>query len=532
MPTVESFLTLEGSLQRRVKAAFDAEIQPAADKLSELVREQEFSTAEREVGREILLAPVARAVEKGLDVHFLQSYLLGAGLFAGQVRDSRAFQSGDIPDEVFVAAEQYKSVIMSSETALQRRARIVISQLEAAVAEDEAGEVTLAAQAVRKVADAALARQMNAAVMGTGRGLMDAGANLTTSRLVSFGFLDEAKNAGVETFQITEVLDDRTCPFCSSIHGMTFSVGPAHDRVLTQLQMSGDDLRAAAPFPNQSKSGLRDIAKMSNSDMQKRGFDTPPFHPSCRGILVPIGTVPRREVRGFGRFLGGEGEPALAPTTTNVAATLPASLRSVSSRISSGVKGPKAKQAIDDLDALYVQAAEADVVLRETVTEIASDVGGTAVFPPGLKGRARVIEKANAKYGGDFAAITDFSRATIEFDNLDELYSALGKLEARNIKIVRINDRFAKPTPEGYSDIILGVEMPNGHVAELQLHTRKMRAAKEANHEAYEQQRSIHALAKAEERGFTKREQDLLNQLAAQQQASYGAAFTEALGAL
>jgi hypothetical protein len=213
------------------------------------------------------------------------------------------------------------------------------------------------------------------------------------------------------------------------------------------------------------------------------------------------------------------------------AATLiPAKLSRVSQRLESKLAGaPKVKQRTSDLDVLYREAADADAVLQKTTRELASELGGEAQFPPGLKGRERALEKIASKYGGDAAGLTDISRATIQFDRLEDVYDALGELEGRGIEIVRLNDRFLKPTAEGYRDIITNVRMPNGHVAELQLHVKGVLKAKDVNHVLYERQRSIVARAKIAGRDLTALERQTIDSLVAQQQATYSEAFRASL---
>ena len=59
------------------------------------------------------------------------------------------------------------------------------------------------------------------------------------------------------------------------------------------------------------------------------------------------------------------------------------------------------------------------------------------------------------------------------------------------MKIVRVKDRFAKPLPTGYSDILVNVELPNGMNAEVQIHAPPMLAAKDLGHMLYEIARAI-----------------------------------------
>ncbi len=279
-------------------------------------------------------------------------------------------------------------------------------------------------------------------------------------------------------------------------------------------------------------------------------------------MLSRVGTVPQSQIKGFiaqalrvrqvrrpisDKLLQRPGvvRPAVAPQPGLVIpeevilhSEIPQELRVISDRVARrpGIRGAKAKQPIDDLDELFIQAEQADPILKRVTRELADDLGGEAVFAPEvvdgvqvgpLKSRARVIEKAIGKYEGDFSAITDFVRSSIQFDDLDSVYRALGQLEAKGVKIVRINDRFARPLDSGYRDIILGVEMPSGHVAEMQLHVRSILAVKEENHLLYEQVRSI--MDNAAGRRLTAAELSRVRELNAIQRVSYEGALRQAV---
>lgn len=141
-------------------------------------------------------------------------------------------------------------------------------------------------------AEASLADRLNDAVMGTGKAVIDLGANLTTSRLVTFGFLSEAKERQITTYQVAEVLDGHTCPVCKYMHGKTFDVAQEYTRILQTLTTQDpQELKSIAPWPKQSKAGLRDLNGMSLKSMQSAGFGSPPYHPGCRGLVVNAGTV-------------------------------------------------------------------------------------------------------------------------------------------------------------------------------------------------------------------------------------------------
>lgn len=143
-----------------------------------------------------------------------------------------------------------------------------------------------------KAADVPLAERLNAAVAGTGKQLIDIGANLTTSRLSSYGFMYEANRQGATSYQISEILDKRTCPFCQGIHGKIFKLAPAKDRMESILRVQDpNELKTLAPFPPQKIADINAYADMSNAELQALGYDVPPFHPRCRGLLQKRGSV-------------------------------------------------------------------------------------------------------------------------------------------------------------------------------------------------------------------------------------------------
>ena len=72
-----------------------------------------------------------------------------------------------------------------------------------------------------------LAAALNDAVDKGGKVAINLGATLTTSRLVTLGFLSQAKESGRKTYQVDEVLDDRTCPVCMEMNGTHVRRRPA-----------------------------------------------------------------------------------------------------------------------------------------------------------------------------------------------------------------------------------------------------------------------------------------------------------------
>lgn len=170
----------------------------------------------------------------------------------------------------------------------------------------------------------------NQALDGNVNALVSMSANLTTSRLISYGFLSEAVTNGIQQYEVSEVLDTRTCPVCELMHGTVFDVETALSRVTEILNITDPaQLKARAPFPSQSATSLAELRLLSADELASRGLDTPPYHPLCRGIVVEvgrqIGTVEEtiRPVRPGQIVQGPKGPTIIQPPVAATPATAP-----------------------------------------------------------------------------------------------------------------------------------------------------------------------------------------------------------------
>lgn len=99
----------------------------------------------------------------------------------------------------------------------------------------------------------------------------------------------------------------------------------------------------------------------------------------------------------------------------------------------------------------------------------------------------------------------------------------------QRFEIVKIKDRFARPTPEGYRDMLINVRASSGHVMEVQLHLKQILEVKEgAGHKLYEEIRSIIARAKTEDRALTAQELNRVLELRTESKKLYDKAWKEA----
>lgn len=130
-------------------------------------------------------------------------------------------------------------------------------------------------------------------------------ANLTVSRAHHFGFLDWADVNGIMYYEVSAVLDDKTCPACFKMDGKVFSVKDALAYRDKFLAAAGDKNRLKADTPFLTNKTVDDVQGINQSNIRgitgnnertssaetRAGtghFYFPPFHPSCRCTVVAI----------------------------------------------------------------------------------------------------------------------------------------------------------------------------------------------------------------------------------------------------
>jgi hypothetical protein len=274
---LESFLVLEESLASRLRNAWNRALAPVTKKIVKAVKKGDFYAA-AELVNEIDLMPVAVRNEDYIRMIGMASILYGATKFSGA--DKTTF-AGNPPPEILEKAT--RSIIqligvVGTETA-RRKAQEMLAAEEA-----RQNEQKFKAEAVPFVTG--FPRVVNSG----GRQMVELGASLHTSRLASWGFTAEADALGKKFYKINEQLDGRTCPVCRVMNGKVFPVRPAREKLETQLSVQDpDELKTIATWPRQDAASVAALRTMTPAQLIARGWDTPPFHPLCRGVLVPTG---------------------------------------------------------------------------------------------------------------------------------------------------------------------------------------------------------------------------------------------------
>lgn len=296
MARVQSFLTIEESLTRGLVRPWLRAVRPRLREARALIRQDRFTDAAGvldDLDGNAIFAPL----EGFAAVQGQAAYIFGQALArGGEVR-----APADLPLQVEVAPA---AMLQALARDVVQRARARLSEAVEEARREAAGEVVRRAEdpdlstfARRyKAVIPGLADKLNSAVAAGGAVNLSKGANLTTTRLAAFGSVTELAARGRTAYQISEVLDERTCPVCRRMHGRVFFVRPAAERLERQLLESDPAvLAASAPFPRSSRTGIEELTSLNRGGLIERGWDAPPFHPWCRGVVVPTRTVPSFE---------------------------------------------------------------------------------------------------------------------------------------------------------------------------------------------------------------------------------------------
>ncbi len=279
---VESFLVIEKSLASKLDASWRRKTAPVLAKIQKAVAKQDFNDAYALVNT-LTMAGVSKANDKFLELAGTTSVLFGASQLTPPKQSS--FKETGKPVEVDKSSENLKMSLATSGTEQVRFAA------RKAIAEEELRQMELS-QEVQKAATDTFTKTFVSSVSKAGKSSIDIGSSLHTSRLASWGFTIEAEVTGVTSYKVSEQLDSRTCLVCREMHGKVFPVAPTKIQLERQLSVDDpNDLKSMAPWPKQDAASINRLRNMNTSELMGAGYATPPYHPLCRGVLVPSSTA-------------------------------------------------------------------------------------------------------------------------------------------------------------------------------------------------------------------------------------------------
>ena len=255
---------------------------------------------------------------------------------------------------------------------------------------------------------------------------------------------------------------------------------PTKAEVLAQQQAREDETRAEA-----ERRRARD--ELERKDRERRDIAA---RMDASAENFQLGQSAEDALSGQGGLFGARASP---PVGDFVPADLLRQAEEVSSTYHSGDADPltAGQRAVAEaqLAPLMAAAADAKAAFDRAVKTAADAIDGEIKLAP-LKGMKRAAEKLVRDYAGNTSRMRDLLRATIIADSNASVYAALDRIQ-QDFEVVRVSDRIANPLPTGYTDILVNVRTPGGVVAEIQISTPEMMAAKKVSHRVYEVQRTL-----------------------------------------
>ena len=158
----------------------------------------------------------------------------------------------------------------------------------------------------------------------------------------------------------------------------------------------------------------------------------------------------------------------------------------------------------DLLKPLFAAAERNKPAFDTTLDKIAESVGGYAK-KPGIKKPFRAVTKLAIENGYDPATMKDLLRGTVVVETPEDAQRVIDEI-GKVYKFDRIKNRLSidladnkgetlqgKPLSTGYQDVLTNVVLADGTVAEIQISTPGMLAAKNLGHEIYAFEREMPA---------------------------------------
>lgn len=217
----------------------------------------------------------------------IQRYNMNAFRFGSQMiqeRPAGVFR-GVIPSIVTAATEQTGIMLIGLAGTIQQRMFRQLDRLDQELINrglKQENEVNPRQRILDQFKD-----NLRRTARGGGSSLVDLVSSLNTTRLVSYGFLNEAALVGITSYRYNALLDVRTTEFCRHLNGRVFPVRNQLEKLDTILRINdSDQIRAAAPFPRFDQ--IDEFRQMTDEQLIERNWSTPPLHFYCRSVIEYI----------------------------------------------------------------------------------------------------------------------------------------------------------------------------------------------------------------------------------------------------
>lgn len=292
MIPAEAFIALEGLLAKHLQTELDKSLSDLLREVSALVTNGKYEEAVQKI--QILnLDSVYESSKDMIERQTAMAMMFGASRVS-HTPGTTVVGLGFEQEMITQASLNFRQHLTLAAEAMREHAMQLIAQAreegpgEPPVALDPYVEVAEVQKAERRIL-----RDFASFMDQSGKAQMNLISSLHTSRVSAYGFTAEANVLGLTEYQISEQLDNRTCPVCQRMHGKKFKVADAR-RLLTVVLRTTDpaQLKSLQPWPSRSEESLKELDSLDEAELVARGWHIPPFHPRCRGLLVRVGRAP------------------------------------------------------------------------------------------------------------------------------------------------------------------------------------------------------------------------------------------------
>lgn len=229
---------------------------------------------------------------KQINTHLKTGLVFGGALVNGTALDLGIVLNPEALEMPSIATNQYQIQLDQAMITVRKRFLQLAVKLEARLTFEEQQEEEFNkgdSINVQKINPINIRNALEVGAGNIGGAMIGVASSLQMSRMANYGFVAEASSRGITHYVVNEQLDSRICPVCRTMHGKRFSVAPALAKLDTQIRITDPtDLKILAPFPKQSKAAVADLKEMTPEQMRAKGWDTPPYHPRCRGLLKAV----------------------------------------------------------------------------------------------------------------------------------------------------------------------------------------------------------------------------------------------------
>lgn len=275
---INSFLILERSFTKRLQKSWRKTSVNLFTRISKAVAAEDWTLVDKIIDS-IDFGTTLKSNQRFMEFIGRGAFLFGVGRH-GDIKKSQFIKEKKPIPFIKEASANLQAVISEQGTLfikgnIRKATSIIKSRTNEA-------KVTKAAK-VRSNADL-----LKNAIDGRTNNYLETVSSLHNSRLAGWGYVKEAQALGYTTYSVSEQIDsDTICPICISMHGKSFQVKQVADRLESLLTVDNlNDLKHMSPWPNQSKAGVQKFRSMTNTELVSNGFQHPPYHPNCRGLLV------------------------------------------------------------------------------------------------------------------------------------------------------------------------------------------------------------------------------------------------------